>query len=366
MLENEFKKFSIATPQETIQAYFESEYHKNGLPKVLDLLFEWERKTGYITDEKLEWIKKFTYPDSETGVRFRAQINYARDRYSPKAPDQKNSPKLHCSICYENIGTPGKKNLRVFRFHLDGSREFFIQLTPFPIFPQHYVLIEMAKNPMRMDQQSVSDLVRFIELAPGYAGCSNSDVEWAGASILTHHHYQVFGDLCLPIMEATFLNEYHNTHTAGIEYGLLHYPIACCKICAKEQTLFAAVCGEIISAWKKKEPGRNTCNLVIRKENAQFCCYLIFRNPAYRTSAHFQKYKTEGVGVLEVSGEAIYPVPKGENTDRIWNEIENDGLEIIKGIIADNNPVKRNRFDQHFDFIHQKIEQTIHESLCSG
>ncbi|MBI4979385.1 MAG: hypothetical protein HZC28_18050 [Spirochaetes bacterium] len=320
---------------------------QRGIAAALDALYDWSFAVGYITREKLEDNKRYRYFDESTGVTFRTQINYARSNYSPKPLTGVNIPKLHCPICYENVGIPGKEDLRVFRFDLAPSRTFFAQLTPFPLFPYHYVLIDMQKRPMIMERQSVQDLVDFITMSPGYTGCSNSDVEWAGASVLVHHHYQVFKGLSLPIMEASIIPEYSGRAKKSghaVSYGLLNYPIATCRVSSADAAAFTDACGDVIAAWKKQLPGKNTCNLTVVRENGMWTAHIIFRNPDHRTPGHLTKIKSEGVGIIEVAGEGIYPVPKGPEEKELWRMIDEEGLSVIKGVIEGNNPVARSDF----------------------
>ncbi len=340
-LKKEFEKFDVTVSQGILQAYWAKEYKREGLRRVLDLLYEWSLKTGYISEGQLARNKHYRCHDPETNVNFRIQINYARDGYTPDPPN----PRLHCPICYENIGEPGREALRVFCFSLAG-REFFLQLTPFPLFERHFVLITRDKLPMTMDEQSVRDLMEFIELVPGYTGCSNSDVEWAGASVRAHHHYQVVDGLSLPVAEAAVIPEFF-AEQAGLSYGLLDYPLATCLIRHSEREIFARTVGKVISGWKAKDPGRNTCNLVVSREDG-YSCYIMFRNPDYRTSPEFIPIKSEGVGVIEAAGEGVFPVPTSQ---KLWDEVENRGLQVIKGIIGGNNPVARGGFGELFKWI---------------
>ncbi|MCA9732692.1 MAG: hypothetical protein H6696_00250 [Deferribacteres bacterium] len=358
-LKNEFEKYTLNTSQEEIQAYLELEYEKNNFQHVLELLVQWGQRTGYYSPEMLKVNKHYSYLDQETGVRFTIQINYQRDRYQPLPMQAANGMKLHCLICIENIGLPGKENLRVFQFRLPQNRKFFIQLTPYPLREKHFVLVELAKNPMRMDKNSVADLVHFVDMAPDYVGCSNSDVEWAGASILAHHHYQVFEKLHLPIMQAKYHSDLQRNESEKITFGLLNFPMACCKIIMQNRTKFIEVCGELIHAWKTMDPGRNTCNLIVHKQGADYVCYLIFRNPKFRTTEKWQAFKTEGVGIIEVAGEGILPVPKGENAQYQFLTIQKNGLNVIKGIIGENNPIQETHFPQHFQWICAVVEKSL-------
>ncbi len=371
-LEKNFKNFDLNFSQENMQDYLNFIYinNLNNLNPVLEKLSEWEYGVGYLTEGKLKDNLRFSYPDPETNINFKTQINIARSNYSPKPLDanklknisqniSQNILKLHCPICFENIGLggiPGKENLRAFSLELGLNRNFFIQFTPFPLFPYHCVLIDQLPRPMIMSEQSVIDLTNFIQKAPGYTGCSNSDVEWAGASILIHHHYQVFKDLKLPIMDAEWDSKnYKKTNIQGytLEFGFLNYPIACIKLMCRDLSVFTQSAGALIRSWKAQDPGKNTLNLIIKYDELKntWIAYLILRNPDHRTSPDLAYIKSEGVGIIEVAGEGIYPVPKdGENKTgkEILEEIKTNGLEIIKTIIQNNNPLDKKFWPEQF------------------
>lgn len=340
-LEKGFEAYSLKFTQKQMQSYLEQVFMEKGLPEVLEKMNTWSHQVGYLTPEKLTDNRLFEYLDKSTGVTFKTQINYARSNYTPKPLAGKNIPKLHCPICFENVGIPGKENLRVFSFDLREGRRFFIQQTPFPLFPYHFVLVDHEKRPMQMSLLSLKDLTRFIDLAPDYVACSNSDVEWAGASILQHHHYQVFKDLHLPIMEAQFCEKtYERTNACGytLKWGLLNYPIATLKLLCRDRLTLVNLSHAIIQYWKKQKKG-NTCNLIVRYHQKQWEAYFILRNPDFRTPQKLQTIKSEGVGIIEVAGEGIYPVPSGDKEAWAWDQIENHGLSVIKGIIEGANPV---------------------------
>ncbi len=353
-LQAAFARFDLRMAQAEMQEYLRAVYEQDGMRRVLDLLWEWESRVGYFNREALKQNRRYEFYDEAFAVILRAQVNFARHHYSNPTAPRPNLSALHCAICYDNLAQPGKEKLRVFKFFLNEAREYFVQVTPFPLFEKHFVVITMARLPMQMSRQSLDDLIRFVELAPGYVGCSNSDVEWAGASILAHHHYQVFDRLDLPLMHARFAKELH-TETPQLVYGLLDFPLACCKITSTAREALLAACGNIIAAWKAREPDKNTCNLVVTKKHELYACYILFRNPAFRTAPELLAIKTEGVGVIEVAGEGIYPVPSGVHAEAIWHRLEHDGLAVIKGLIASNNPVPREEWSALFELIQRAV-----------
>lgn len=315
------------------------------LSESLDELYQIESDLGYIEPHRLSENKYYELFDPDYQITFKAQINYLRDSYINDIGQQKNSSGLDCPICYENIYEPGKDKLRVHPFKL-AEREFFAQYTPYPLFPYHTVLITREHFAMRMDRQVITDLLSFIKQAPGYTCCSNSDVQWAGASILQHHHYQVFKGLTLPIQTAQAEFEYI---TEDFNLELLHYPIACARVSSRNTTYIEALGGDIIHYWKSLRHN-NTCNLLLDHCSNQYHLYILFRHPDFRTPIPIQKVKSEGIGVVEVCGYGIYPVPHGDNAETIWDKINNDGLNVIKGLIAGNNPIAS---DHREDFWHQ-------------
>ncbi|NCX93486.1 MAG: hypothetical protein EBX40_02275 [Gammaproteobacteria bacterium] len=356
-LAQEFRQFDLNFSQADMQAYLATIYKKEGLNRALDLLFEWELAVGYITPGKLNDNKRYRYEDPVSHIVYRTQVNIARSNYSPKPISGASIPKLHCPICIENLNVPGKEDLRVFEFELSG-KPFFTQLTPFPLFPQHYVLIDRRPTPMIMDERSVIDMVNFESMAPGYTVLSNSDVEWAGASVLVHHHYQAMKHLKLPIMEAQYAEGLHQSkiwNSHEIEFGLLDFPIAACVLKCRERSTFIKAAGKLIMAWRDLHP-QNTCNLAFLRENDRYQIYIIYRNPDHRTPEALTRIKSEGVGIVEVCGEGIYPVPKGEGAEALWNQIEKNGLAVIKGIIAGNNPVPAEQYSKLFERLSKNLE----------
>ena len=170
------------TPQEAIQARLEEIHRRSDLPTVMDCLHRFELKAGYITREKLEKVERLGFPDPEIGVTFRIQVNYARTQYSDAQDREREagSPAgfKPCLLCKDNIGRPGKERLRIYEFPLSfengAERRFFLQLTPFPLYPYHFVPVLAEHTPQAITAQSVKDMFDFLHLAPEYTVVSLS------------------------------------------------------------------------------------------------------------------------------------------------------------------------------------------------
>jgi UDPglucose--hexose-1-phosphate uridylyltransferase len=321
-LREDFLALPPDTPQQEIQDRLARIHAAGDLSIVMDCLFRWSLAAGYITREKLEQVERLEFPDPDTGVTFRIQVNHARTKYSDAQEREKKEaapagPRA-CLLCRDNIGRPGKEGLRVYEFLLDGrERRFFLQLTPFPLYPYHFVPVSSEHSPQFLNAQSVRDMLDFLRLAPEYTVASNSDVEWAGASILNHLHYQALRGVRLPVMDARPVPE-RTRRLPGLAIEFLRYPLPAFRFTAVEEEPLRAAVPALIALWKSRDPG-------------------------YRTPVGLRRFKSEGVGVIEASGEAILPVPKGPEAEELWREIRGNGLTLCKALIAGNGPPQKPR-----------------------
>jgi hypothetical protein len=331
-----------------IQERLEAIHAAADLETALECLHFWELAAGYITQEKLDGIERLAFPDPASGLTFLLQVNHARTRYSDAQererqagkPPAKPGPKP-CLLCKDNIGSPGKESLRVYELDLDGrGRRFFFQLTPFPLYPFHLVPVLSEHTPQRISAQSLDDMFALLELAPSYAILSNSDVEWAGASILSHLHFQMLRGVRLPVLEARQAPGLTRPISAG-RIDFLDYPLSAFRFTGLDDRALRQAAGALLESWKGLDPGRNTANLnLVRSPAPQpgFQLVVLLRNPDYRTPERLRRFKSEGVGVVEASGEAILPVPSGPEAPEMWREIRERGLGLVKELIAGNSP----------------------------
>jgi UDPglucose--hexose-1-phosphate uridylyltransferase len=349
-LREDFLALPPDTPQQEIQDRLARIHAAGDLSIVMDCLFRWSLAAGYITREKLEQVERLEFPDPDTGVTFRIQVNHARTKYSDAQEREKKEaapagPRA-CLLCRDNIGRPGKEGLRVYEFLLDGrERRFFLQLTPFPLYPYHFVPVSSEHSPQFLNAQSVRDMLDFLRLAPEYTVASNSDVEWAGASILNHLHYQALRGVRLPVMDARPVPE-RTRRLPGLAIEFLRYPLPAFRFTAVEEEPLRAAVPALIALWKSRDPGRNTVNLnLVRTPGPRpgLLFTVLLRNPDYRTPVGLRRFKSEGVGVIEASGEAILPVPKGPEAEELWREIRGNGLTLCKALIAGNGPPQEPR-----------------------
>ena len=115
----------------------------------------------------------------------------------------------------------------------------------------------------------------------------------------------------------------------------------------------------LITQWKDLNKEKNSVNLIVHKNKSHsfYTGYIFLRNSDYRTPPEIQKIKSEGIGIIEMAGEAILPVPSGtqEEVGWKWNMIKNNGLYVIKQIISGNNPVKN--INDLKDFVNNSLKE---------
>jgi UDPglucose--hexose-1-phosphate uridylyltransferase len=314
-------------PQKEITNYLNKIYKQSNLEAVMNQLHLWSLDSDYINRDKLEKNSIREFYDLDYDLYFSYQINYARAGYQ-----QKGKPALpegaKCLICRENASSSGKEKLRIFDIELQGENEksdFFLQLTPFPLFPRHLVLINKQHIPMNMCAESIAQSLSFVEKAPDYTLCSNSDLEWAGASILSHSHFQLLHKRRLPVMNASGLFGFEAEE--GLKIEALQFPVPAIKLRSEYKEKLITEGSRIIDLWKKTAPGQRTVNMLIYREENEYVCILILRDSKCRNPEELQKYKSEGIGVVEAAGSWIFPPP----ADYPEEELTQKSREIIKG-----------------------------------
>ncbi|MGF1573651.1 MAG: DUF4922 domain-containing protein [Sumerlaeia bacterium] len=318
-------------------------------------LHRWSQRVGYFNhlNQPNEY---FEFPDHEYKVPLKLQLNYSRLGY--QKPNHPSLPK--CPLCYENIGAPGKELLRVFEFTLLGV-PYFAHLTPFPLHPGHFVVNKRTHSPMQVNGESLACAAEFISKTNGYLLASNSDIEWAGASVLAHQHFQVFSALQLPIQKAKALTR---GSTNGVLWEVLRWPSLAVRLQGSKQQLteFSAA---FLERWKSLAPSFSTANYLLNRVANEFTLILTLRHSAYRTQAPTTQLKAEGVGVIEMCGEAILP-PKPSLTREENNHYFNTiGLQLIRSIISQNSPTpKALTVDWLTELITKSSTQDLFNPFC--
>ncbi|CAN5385871.1 hypothetical protein BH09SUM1_BH09SUM1_03550 [soil metagenome] len=322
-------KSPVPTQAETMEILGRLYAETGSLPAVLQELERWSRDAGYFA-HLTEPNAYLSFPDQKLGVVLRLQINYSRLSYT-KNPAPRA---VACHLCYENIASPGKELLRAFEFTAAGA-PYFAHLTPFPLHEGHFVMNSRTHAPMHIDAAAIEQAADFARRARGWLAASNSDVEWAGASILGHHHCQIFRNSTLPIEDAA---RTASKEINGVRTSALRWPGPTLRLEGAHEAV-VALATVITANWKALAPGKNTVNFLARAYSEDgLTIHIIFRDPDHRTVAPVTALKSEGVGIIEVAGEIIVPPLADKTREENVAFFRQNGLKLCLDIITMNTP----------------------------
>ncbi len=315
-------------PQEKVQQWLDS------FPAVVDLggrllaLERWCRAAGYFDHLAQENLYIDLRGGSGDGAALAMQVNYSREGYRPPAGGSA------CPLCFENVASEAKPHLRVHEFTLAGGA-FFAHPTPFPLRPGHCVVNAREHEPMRIDGGTFREVSEFLARAKGWLAACNSDREGTGASVLGHHHVQIFPDLRLPVEDAPAAE---GAVVAGdVEGALLNWPAAVFRLEGEAEHV-SEVYSRLLDLWRPGDPENRSANFLARREGSRMTVHFFPRQRDFRTPGDLLEFKSEGVGIIEMAGELILPPRPVMNREENRAFFEREGYRIGYGIVSGNSP----------------------------
>jgi len=145
-------------------------------------------------------------------------------------------------------------------------------------------------------------------------------------------------------MEASRL--FHFKAPRGIGIDSLSYPLPVIRLEGKDRKQIAREGSRIIEEWKKTAPGIRTVNLLFYRKEDNIICLIILRDSEHRNPEDLQKYKSEGIGVVEAAGSWIFPPPQGYPEE----ELIRNSRSIIKGFFQGISPFDPQKIEG-YDFL---------------
>ena len=315
-------------------------------PSALDWLYLKQVQEGFIDPDRLKINTLYSQKSIEYGIEFKILINRVRDAYAEKVVNSNAQPeKKYCPLCIAYIDSIGQHQKQFIHVCLNG-RDYVLSLTPFPSFEKHFVLSLKEHQSMFMNHHTIEDLLLLQkQLGSSYMIVCNSDNAKTGASIVDHHHVQVLGATHFPIAEAK--TDYQKTIKNQLSEVLLeslHYPATVIRLSSNSSEALIYESNVFLHNWRTIDPA-NTCNLWIRKVNERYEIYLILRHPNGQTDPSLFRYKTEGVGIIEMCGYGIFPTPKND-TQTVLQEIENNTADLMIRLLQSHAPDQTRSFPQ--------------------
>lgn len=293
---------------------------------------------GFVDPDELQMNTLFSQFSARYDLDFKILINRVRDAYAKQVVDSDNtSKKKYCPLCVENIDAIGQHKKQVVYLSLN-QREYVLSLTPFPSFSKHLVLSLKTHKPMFMQAETIVDLLELQkQVGDRYSIVCNSDHAKTGASILEHHHVQLLNETRFPVAGAKAKASKTVMHDSGhVLVELLDFPATVMRLSADSIEHLKVESQAFLAYWRSLD-SEDTCNLWLRKKAECFEIYFILRHPSYETDPSLFRYKTEGIGIIEMCGFGIFPTPKVD-TDIILQEIEVSTVDIMVRLLASHAP----------------------------
>ncbi|PGL69101.1 UDP-glucose--hexose-1-phosphate uridylyltransferase [Bacillus sp. AFS055030] len=249
-----------------------------------------------------------------------------------------------CLLCIENegfvgrIGHPARSNHRMVRVHINDEK-WLLQYSPYVYYNEHCILLADTHRDMKIDRETFTRLLDFIEKFPHYFIGSNADLPIVGGSILSHDHYQG-GNYEFAMAKAVNKYEFKMKRFPLISASILKWPVSVIRLRGVNKSDLISASEYILDKWKNYsdldvnlvaytgEVRHNTITPIARiNSDKEFEIDLVLRNN--RTSEEHplgifhphedvHHIKKENIGLIEVMGLAVLPA----RLDREITEIE--------------------------------------------
>lgn len=323
--------------------------------------FELSKNNNYIQTKQI--AKNITYKAPTEYGDLDITINLSKPEKNPKDIAREklvkstNYPK--CLLCVENegyagkAGHPARSNHRIIRMNLEGEQWNF-QYSPYAYYNEHCIVLASEHRDMKIDKNTFSRLLQFVEKFPHYFVGSNADLPIVGGSILSHDHYQG-GRYEFAMAKAEEEYEFKLEQFKDVSFGIVKWPMSVIRIKAENTSSIIDAADYILNSWREysdpkvdiyaytdKTP-HNTVTPIARKRRGVFELDIVLRNN--RTSKEHplgifhphedvQHIKKENIGLIEVMGLAVLPA----RLKTELKEVEKYILDVDNNIAAPHKP----------------------------
>lgn len=339
--------------------------------------YELSKNNNYIQTKQI--AKNINYKAATEYGDLDITINLSKPEKNPKDIAREkmikstNYPK--CLLCIENegyagkAGHPARANHRIIRLNLLDEKWNF-QYSPYAYYNEHCIVLASEHRDMKVDRNTFSRLIGFVEQFPHYFVGSNADLPIVGGSILSHDHYQG-GRYEFAMAKAEEEYEFKLDKFADISFGIVKWPMSVIRIKAENTSSMIDAADYILKAWREySDPSvgiyaytentpHNTVTPIARKRSGVFELDIVLRNN--RTSEEHplgifhphedvQHIKKENIGLIEVMGLAVLPA----RLKTELKEVEKYLLNIDNDIVEPHTPWA--------DLLKEKYKDKINEN----
>ena len=305
---------------------------------------------------KVAAIKKNVVFDKPTKYgNLEITINLSKPEKDPKAiaaaahDTAKKYPQ--CALCMENEGYKGRlgqaarSNHRIIRITV-GGQQWGFQYSPYAYFHEHCIFLDSKHEPMKINRQTLINLVEIEKQFPDYFVGSNADLPIVGGSMLAHEHYQG-GKHIFPMMKASIKKELHFAEYPAVDAGIVNWPMSDIRLTSTDTEQLIDLGTYIIKVWDQYSDeslnikafdgqGRHhTVTPIMHREGDKFVLDLVLRDNntnneyplgIFHPHKKLWHIKKENIGLIEVMGRAILPARLKDELNEVkkfWLGAEN-------------------------------------------
>lgn len=305
---------------------------------------------------KVAAIKKNVVFDKPTKYgNLEITINLSKPEKDPKAiaaaahDTAKKYPQ--CALCMENEGYKGRlgqaarSNHRIIRITV-GGQQWGFQYSPYAYFHEHCIFLDSKHEPMKINRQTLINLVEIEKQFPDYFVGSNADLPIVGGSMLAHEHYQG-GKHIFPMMEASIKKELYFDEYPVVNAGIVNWPMSDIRLTSTDTEQLIDLGTHIIKVWDQYsdesldikafdgETRHHTVTPIMHRKGDKFVLDLVLRDNntndeyplgIFHPHEKLWHIKKENIGLIEVMGRAILPARLKDELNEVkkfWLGAEN-------------------------------------------
>lgn len=272
----------------------------------------------------------------QDGNQLEITINLSKPEKDPKAiaaaAHAKGKKYPQCALCMENEGYLGRldhaarSNHRIIRMMI-GGKQWGFQYSPYAYFNEHCIFLDAKHEPMKINQQTLINLVEIEKQLPHYFVGSNADLPIVGGSMLAHEHYQG-GKHVFPMMKAKLRQSISFADYPDVTAGIVDWPMSDLRLISSNELALINLGTHIINSWDhysdeqlqiKAYDGttrHHTVTPIMHRDGDQFVLDLVLRDNntsdqyplgIFHPHEELWHIKKENIGLIEVMGRAILP-----------------------------------------------------------
>lgn len=390
--------YDLMTPRPSVVNHEFWQKHTVSPETATDWFYDLCTSNDYV---KVDAIKKNVVFNEKVkdGNELEITINLSKPEKDPKAiaaaahATAKKYPQ--CALCLENegylgrLGQAARSNHRVIRLNV-GGQKWGMQYSPYAYFNEHCIFLDTKHEPMKIDQQTLINLVEIERQFPHYFVGSNADLPIVGGSMLAHEHYQG-GRHIFPMMKAKIKKPLHFSDFPAVEAGVVDWPMSDIRLTSEDTIQLIQLGTYIMDKWNHYDDERlqikafgadgerhHTVTPIMHREGATYVLDLVLRDnntngdyPLGIFHPHAEKWhiKKENIGLIEVMGRAILPARlKSELNEvkKFWlgevNEITDAHLPWAKEVQS-RREITKDNVDQ---VLREEVAQVFGDVLADA